>query len=464
MKPRITAISALVLSTALAAGIAGPKRADAQTYDHLKCFKVKDPGAFGSATMDLDDLLFGPTTGCVIKKKAKELCIPVDKTVTEVVGGSETPLAGQGQVFDRLCYKLKCPVSPTGTQGFVDQFGTRGFEKFKIAQVCTPTVKGDAPVSFPADPDSYVTGPVAYIDSLTIPDIGPNGPECCRDFGTISKDYIEGGTSHYDNSLAVLSSAVGSLFDLQQTLTDSITGGSLVVLLDHQGVNAATLPDHFKLAQLSGTFDAGTTPLDAAAGNGQFLVTRDSFAPASGEPENFAFPALMDSTSVAAGPFDFGLVLPLPGAPVEVPISQTELRGDHGAITSAGIAYTNGTLSGYIDQGDVYGAMNTLLASPQCACLGLSGDVFTQLPDGSWTATCVFNASGLCTLPEEQLCVTLAGDNPFGGSPPQICTLIGGILTGAADLDLDGNTATYEGLSIGLAFTTQNAQVNGVEP
>ena len=139
MKLRITVVSkALFPTLALLAAMVVPPSGYAQTYDHLKCFRVKDPGTFASATMDLEDVLFGLTAGCEIKKKAKEFCIPVDKTVTAIEGGSDTPLLGQDQTFDRLCYKLKCPVSPTGTANFSDQFGTRGHDKHSLIAIVPP--------------------------------------------------------------------------------------------------------------------------------------------------------------------------------------------------------------------------------------------------------------------------------------------------------------------------------------
>jgi len=42
--------------------------------------------------------------------------------------------------------------------------------------------------------------------------------------------------------------------------------------------------------------------------------------------------------------------------------------------------------------------------------------------------------------------------------------VVPGIIDGQADLDLDNDPVNYEGLSLGLAFTAQNAQINGIEP
>ena len=96
--------------------------------------------------------------------------------------------------------------------------------------------------------------------------------------------------------------------------------GDLLILFDHQllqfgggmfaGMGGRSLPDEFVLAQLAGSFDAGTTYADAAAGNGQFLISRSSFVEGTGEPANFAFPAQMTADAMSAGPFTLEIKIP----------------------------------------------------------------------------------------------------------------------------------------------------------
>ena len=139
--------SLLVLT--MAAGLlvaAAPRTAEAQPFDHLKCFKVKDPGTFKSASLriidDLEDI-----SGCTIKKKAKQFCIPVEKTVTSIEDGMDTPVPLQDQQFDRLCYKMKCTATARTGFNITDQFGTRDFEKPKISEICMPAFKGAPPTT-----------------------------------------------------------------------------------------------------------------------------------------------------------------------------------------------------------------------------------------------------------------------------------------------------------------------------
>ena len=75
---RYKTLLALTLTVGIVAAWSPPS-ALAQPFDHLKCFKVKDPGTFKSAALSVIDGLEG-ISDCVIKKKAKEFCIPVQKT------------------------------------------------------------------------------------------------------------------------------------------------------------------------------------------------------------------------------------------------------------------------------------------------------------------------------------------------------------------------------------------------
>jgi len=332
---------------------------------------------------------------------------------------------------------------------------------------------------WPADPADYTPGPVSYLDTLAIPAVDPGPPavaECCKDFGDISRDFIVSGTNNIDNALAVLASQLLGLgIDFGQILDDSIVSGDLLILFDHQllqfnggmfaGVGARSLPDEFALAQLAGTFDAGTTYDDAAAGNGEFLISRSSFEPGTGEPSNFAHPALMDTTSLSAGPFTLEIKIPFGFLSLDLVAEAAEVTADHGPISDAGIDYTNGEISGYVPVDDIFAALNEILNSSQCDCLGLAEDVFQQNASGVWTSgmRCLADAATVCALEDEAVCATLAGSD-FAADPPQVCVVLPGLMAGIADINLDEDTNDFEAMSLGLQFTGVPAQVNGVEP
>jgi hypothetical protein len=85
--------------------------------------------------------------------------------------------------------------------------------------------------------------------------------------------------------------------------------------------------------------------------------------------------------------------------------------------------------------------------------------------DGSWssTGTCITTADTSCTLPAEEVCVTLADSNLFG-SPPQVCGILPTILQNQADIDLNSNSDVYEAMSVGLEFTGVNGSILDVTP
>jgi hypothetical protein len=113
--------------------------AGAQTTDHLKCYKIKDVGAFKSATADLSPLQPEfPSQNCSLKGKAAELCVPADKDNVVIVAGVVQNFPAQAVTDAQLCYKIKCPANTVAPLEVSDQFGTRNIEKFKASKVCGP--------------------------------------------------------------------------------------------------------------------------------------------------------------------------------------------------------------------------------------------------------------------------------------------------------------------------------------
>lgn len=128
---------------ALAVCMCGAQPAPAQTFDHLYCFKARDEKVFKSAAVDLDPSLAAfAATGCTIKAKAKEVCLPATASVTAVEDGTHLPIAGPALTFERLCYKLKCPKFEPAPETFSDAFGTRELSRFRATKICLPAVGG----------------------------------------------------------------------------------------------------------------------------------------------------------------------------------------------------------------------------------------------------------------------------------------------------------------------------------
>jgi len=350
---------------------------------------------------------------------------------------------------------------------------------FTTTSSTTSTTVPVGPV-WPADPANYVAGPISYLNTLTIPPVFQAGATCCRDFGAISKN----GVGPIDNALANLANLLLSLgvADFGAILNQSLQDGSLVVLLDHQLLDFASavtssdgaasdalrrsLPDDFALVQLAGAFAPGTTFTEASAGNGEFSILGKSFLPGTGEPENYVFPALMDTASMSAGPLTLELTLPFGFLTLDLKALDGEVSADHGTISTAGVPYTNGKLSGYVLVDDIYAGLNGLLLSSQCDCLGRSEPIYSKQPDGTWSGACLTNALDLCSQPDEEVCVTLAGNvnsNPPVG-PVQACSILPQVINLQSDIDLNGDPSVYEALSLGLQFTGVTGQVTGVTP
>jgi len=401
-------------------------------------------------------------------------CGGIGTTTTSTTSTSTTTTSSTTSTTLVPCASTSAPTCagqcPAG-QGCFDQGGSCACEVVTTTTSTTTTSTTSTstttsttlpgPPDWPADPGSYVAGPISYLNSLSVPAVTGGIADCCYDFGAISKDFIEGGTNNIDNALAVLAGALGGLgIDLQQILSDSLTDGSLVLILDHQDLDFVTLPDpFFALVQLTGAFDVGTTFVEADAGIGEFLINTSSFVGATGEPSNFHFPSLMDVGDMTAGPFTLSLTLPLGFLTLDAELLDAGVMADHGTITASGIPYTNGALWGYVLVDTIFDALNGLLNSPTCDCLGHTGDIYSKQPDGSWAATCQPTV-GTCVSPADDLCIQLGAGFLAGG----FCDLLPGVLQGQADIDLNSDPTVYEGLSVGLGFTGTTGTITGLTP
>lgn len=148
-RKRITtySVATLLVSLSLVPGAAW-----AQTYDHYKCYKMKEAGAFNSALLNLSALNgdFG-IEDCEIKKgSSKQFCAPVDKAVNTIEDGTLQTVDGVDLDYNMICYKIKCPKGTIAPREVSDQFGTRTIEKFKASKLCVPALTDGLPP--PPDP------------------------------------------------------------------------------------------------------------------------------------------------------------------------------------------------------------------------------------------------------------------------------------------------------------------------
>jgi hypothetical protein len=137
--------SLIAIGFVFAAGV-GP--AQAQPFDHYKCYKTRDTAAF-KALVDLNafQTQFNVDPMCTVVGRGKLFCVPVQKTVLKLAypaGSTLSPvnMPGQDLADDRICYKVKCPINGTILPEEVqDQFGRRDLLKFKVQYLCTNAIK-----------------------------------------------------------------------------------------------------------------------------------------------------------------------------------------------------------------------------------------------------------------------------------------------------------------------------------
>jgi hypothetical protein len=121
--------------------------ADALSYDHLQCHKIKDGQKFNGVVLSLSavESAFQVPANCDLVGKAAEICIPADKDVVDA-GDAPVPslLPPTQDLSDNvyLCYKVKCPAQTVADQTVTDQFGVRAIATIKTSKICVPAVIG----------------------------------------------------------------------------------------------------------------------------------------------------------------------------------------------------------------------------------------------------------------------------------------------------------------------------------
>lgn len=309
-------------------------------------------------------------------------------------------------------------------------------------------------ITWPATPEDFADSANAntYISELITPEILDNEPTCCKDFGDISKN--EG----IDNALAELDEAIAGFgASLAGSLQNGINQGSVVILLDHRELSGADDADGFVLSWLNGAFADGTSYANASSGQGQFLLAADSFDAGTGEPQIVFNPAQMVLGEMSAGPAPVSLLLPLDDAFLSVTVQNAEVTGT-ATLSLDGVAYTAGTISGYIEVENLIDALNELAAS-SCGCLGLQQPLFEEV-DGEYVGNCVDNVAAACPNQDEEICRVIGGNVALPNG--EFCGVLPNLFEGSADISTNGDPDTYEALSLGLEWVGVNAEVTGI--
>ena len=123
-----------VAAAALAffAGASSP--ASAQTPDHLRCYRIRDPITSVRYTANLQGIQ--PSPGCTVRARAKMLCVQTTKTGVSPTPPGVNPTRGPAGKF--LCYRVKCARQTLANQTLVDQFGSRSVSPRATSMLCAP--------------------------------------------------------------------------------------------------------------------------------------------------------------------------------------------------------------------------------------------------------------------------------------------------------------------------------------
>jgi len=129
-------VTTIVAGIALAAA-ALPGAAHAGSDDHMKCTRVEDAAVVATSAVDLDTVVFGAQTGCVVSGAARELCVPAASDVLAPAADGKA-VRGEALLDERLCYELSCPTPAATAFVASDRFGTRTITLKKAKRFCTP--------------------------------------------------------------------------------------------------------------------------------------------------------------------------------------------------------------------------------------------------------------------------------------------------------------------------------------
>lgn len=293
---------------------------------------------------------------------------------------------------------------------------------------------------WPTAPGDYVFETAVIMDSVSLPAITADIPACCRDFGDISDDFIESGTSEIDNSLAQLFISLEEVGapNFEESMNQAINDGTLNIILEHRHLDEGIDPDEFCLVR----FNAET---DGATG---YLALEEFFVPGTGTPRE-TFAAEMTSGDMTTGRGTFVLLIPL-AVPISVEFEDAELTG-RADITTDGVTYAAGTLSGYVTLDEFFGGLNDYIQT-DCECLSPPDPVLERLADGTVEEHCSDLTPADCLSAGNDTCAVIGA----------LCSSLIPEFTGAADLELDSTRTGYDAISFGMEWTAVPATLSGV--
>ena len=308
-----------------------------------------------------------------------------------------------------------------------------------------------------ADPGTFADwAPASIISTLKL--VGEEGDDpCCFDYD--GDDEVD---NNLGETLAALGPAVGfSVADANTSIAEAIAGGSIALLLEHEGVKAegGDFSVNFYLGEPDGEF---TAP-DPAGGN-TYKIDPASF-------DEGVFPqaridvATLSGTDVTSNSGTVAIAIELLGAVLNLRVTAARVAATvdldrSGFDDGTGVALVDGSLGGVIRISDVIDALNNFLDT-NCDCItGFEGSYISTDAEGAYV--CAEGADTTTCDPDNEtqdICVAIA-DN---------CGLAVGFLPALADIDADNigggdcaDSETCNATSVGLTLEAHGAQITGV--
>ena len=299
------------------------------------------------------------------------------------------------------------------------------------------------PARCAADPSTQVWAPASVVDSFFI--------EGTADEAICCFDYTDDGD--IDNSLGQNLANFGFLGDINTSITDSIAAGSLVLVLEHDGLDDLANDDDFNIHFFIAAHEDETAfAADGFLANSNLVLLDPVSFDEGSHPQALLPDASNTGGAVTAGPGAVKIEIELFDSPLQLTISlartEVDIDAANSTLDGAGVALSGGQLGGVIKVSDIFVAVNEFAAGA-CECLGLGA---TPLVDVD-TGMCSPDADAMaCETAEEDTCNTVAG----------ACNLFGAVGL-FADVDLDGD-GLNDSVSIGASYTAVGATINGLVP
>lgn len=306
----------------------------------------------------------------------------------------------------------------------------------------------------PALCDYEFSNRASYVHGIAVGGVGGE-EDCCFDFH---------GDGPIDNALGELLGGIAQLVgagELNQLLADEIAAGTVVILLEWEGLESAAADIAVGISGYYGvTVDALGNPIASlsasdyannVAGQGRFEVFDASFKSGVGVPLIHLPGGTIEDGLLTAGPGVFELSLPILGKVIEAHVGGARLEAEVAMHPNGkGLMFVDGKLGGYVSMADLFAALNTFVVD-ECPCLNLTGPLVFYTDDTE-PPTCDPVPDAACN-PDDYYqgpCHTLG----------QVCSVALPLIQ--ADVDTDGNEH-QDALSIGVWLDATAAELVGID-